>query len=163
METKVCRKCGQEKPVSEFIPDTRYRSGYQTYCRKCVNEYQKMRRLGKSEKKVCRMCGRELPISAFPKDKGYKSGRSNQCRDCYNKQHKEALEKQRELGFCLSAKKRQERQAIADFDRLLGGFKVSILNYAKNREYKYTVASTKGDFFQTNSKEEFINFLKERV
>lgn len=147
METKVCRKCGQEKPVSEFIPDGRYRCGYQTYCRKCTNEYQKMRRLGKSEKKVCRMCGRELPISAFPKDKGYKSGRSNQCRDCQNKQHREAL----------------ERQAIADFEQKLGGFKVSILNYAEKGEYKYTVASTKGDFFQTNSKEEFINFLKERA
>lgn len=150
METKVCRKCGQEKPVSEFIPDGRYRSGYQTYCRKCTNEYKKMRRLGKSEKKVCRMCGRELPISAFPKDKGYKSGRSNQCRDCYNKQHCEALE-------------RKERQALADFEQKLGGFKVSILNYAKNGEYKYTVASTKGDFFQSNSKEEFISFLKERA
>lgn len=103
METKFCKKCGKEKPVSEFIPDGRYRCGYQTYCRKCVSEYQKQRRQGK------------------------------------------------------------ERQATADFDRLLGGFKVSILNYAKNREYKYTVASTKGGFFQTNSKEEFINFIKERA
>lgn len=128
METKVCRKCGQEKPVSEFIPDGRYRCGYQTCCRKCTNEYQKMRRLGK-------------------KDKGYKSGRSNQCRDCQNKQHREAL----------------ERPAMADFEQKLGGFKVSILNYAEKGEYKYTVASTKGDFFQTNSKEEFINFLKERA
>ena len=111
METKVCRKCGQEKPVSEFIPDGRYRSGYQTYCRKCVNEYHKMRR----------------------------------------------------LGFCLTDKERKERQAIADFEQKLGGFKVSILNYAKNGEYKYTVASTKGGFFQTNSKEEFIQFIKERA
>ena len=146
METKVCRKCGQEKPVSEFIPDGRYRCGYQTYCRKCTNEYQKMRRLGKSEKKVCRMCGR-----------------SNQCRDCQNKQHREALERRKENGFCLSEKERKERQAIADFEQKLGGFKVSILNYAEKGEYKYTVASTKGDFFQTNSKEEFINFLKERA
>lgn len=113
METKFCKKCGQEKPVSEFIPDGRYRSGYQTYCRKCTNEYQKMRRLGN--------------------------------------------------GFCLSEKERKERQAIVGFEQKLGGFKVSILNYAKNGEYKYTVASTKGDFFQTNSKEEFINFLKERA
>lgn len=133
METKVCRKCGQEKPVSEFIPDGRYRCGYQTYCRKCLSEYQKMRRLGKNEKKVCRTCGRE------------------------------ALERRKENGFCLSEKERKERQAIADFDRLLGGFKVSILNYAKNGEYKYTVASTKGGFFQTNSKEEFIEFIKERA
>ena len=116
METKFCRKCGQEKPVSEFIPDTRYRSGYQTY-----------------------------------------------CRDCYNKQHREALEKRKELGFCLSDKERKERQAIADFEQKLGGFKVSILNYAEKGEYKYTVASTKGDFFQTNSKDKFINFIKERV
>lgn len=163
METKVCRKCGQEKPVSEFIPDERYRCGYQTYCRECTNEYQKMRRLGKSEKKVCRTCGRELPISAFPKDKGYKSGRSNQCRDCYNKQHCEALERRKENGLCLTDKERKERQAIVGFEQKLGGFKVSILNYAKNGEYKYTVASTKGDFFQTNSKEEFINFIKERA
>lgn len=132
-------------------------------CRKCTNEYQKMRRLGKSENKVCRTCGRELPISAFPKDKGYKSGRSNQCRDCQNKQHREALERRKENGFCLSEKERKERQAIADFEQKLGGFKVSILNYAEKGEYKYTVASTKGDFFQTNSKEEFINFLKERA
>lgn len=163
METKFCKKCGKEKPVCEFIPDGRYRSGYQTHCRKCVSEYQKLRRQGKETKHICRTCGRELPISAFPKDNGYKSGRSTQCRDCYNKQHKEAQEKRKELGFCLSDKERKERQATADFDRLLGGVKVSILNHAKRGETKYTVASTKGGFFQTNSKEEFIKFIKERV
>lgn len=116
METKVCRKFGQEKPVSEFIPDGRYRSGYQTY-----------------------------------------------CRDCHNEQHRAALERRKEAGFGLTAQEREERKAAEKFEEMFGGFQVSILNHAKRGETKYTVASTKGGFFQTNSKEEFVNFIKERA
>ena len=34
-ETKGCRACGEEKPVSEFYPKSSAKDGLQTYCREC--------------------------------------------------------------------------------------------------------------------------------
>lgn len=35
-KTKVCRRCGQEKPASEFNIDTDSSDGLQGECRKCL-------------------------------------------------------------------------------------------------------------------------------
>jgi len=40
-DVKRCTKCGETKPVSEFIADSRYRLGYMSHCRECG---RKMRR-----------------------------------------------------------------------------------------------------------------------
>lgn len=41
METKLCKKCGKELPVSEFGICKRYADGLQPYCRECTNEYSR--------------------------------------------------------------------------------------------------------------------------
>lgn len=38
METKVCSRCGQEKPLEEFIKNAKIKSGYGSKCKKCHNE-----------------------------------------------------------------------------------------------------------------------------
>ena len=37
--TKVCKKCGQEKPIKEFYRDKTTKDGYQAWCRDCRKQY----------------------------------------------------------------------------------------------------------------------------
>lgn len=43
-ESKVCRKCGTEKPLSEFCKNHRYKDGHQNVCKACCNEMTKQAR-----------------------------------------------------------------------------------------------------------------------
>lgn len=43
METKICRLCGEEKPISDFPKHNQYLDGYDTRCKCCVNAYHKVR------------------------------------------------------------------------------------------------------------------------
>lgn len=42
METKVCNKCGKEKPISEFSRNSRKKDGLQTACKECMAEYNRL-------------------------------------------------------------------------------------------------------------------------
>ncbi len=35
METKICSKCREEKPLEEFYKNENRSTGYATYCKKC--------------------------------------------------------------------------------------------------------------------------------
>jgi hypothetical protein len=37
METKICRICGEEKPIAHFPVNSQYNDGYDTRCRSCKN------------------------------------------------------------------------------------------------------------------------------
>lgn len=37
MKTKICRKCGQEKPLEDFMKNNKLRSGRGSYCKACHN------------------------------------------------------------------------------------------------------------------------------
>lgn len=39
METKVCRICGEGKPIEEFGRNSQYHDGRDTRCKKCRNAY----------------------------------------------------------------------------------------------------------------------------
>ena len=41
MSTKVCAKCGEEKPTSEYGKHPRNKDGLQSYCKACSNEHTK--------------------------------------------------------------------------------------------------------------------------
>lgn len=38
--TRMCRKCGQEKPLSEFVKNKRCALGHEYTCKQCRREYQ---------------------------------------------------------------------------------------------------------------------------
>ena len=38
METKICRICGEEKPITDFALNHLYKDGYDTRCKCCKNE-----------------------------------------------------------------------------------------------------------------------------
>ena len=52
METKICKKCGQEKPITEFQKHKGYKDGYHTCCKECRNLYYKShyRAVGKEDR-----------------------------------------------------------------------------------------------------------------
>ena len=53
METKVCKHCGRELPLSDFYANSKAKDGHATYCKECSNaisvEYTRKRRLRKKE------------------------------------------------------------------------------------------------------------------
>lgn len=42
METKVCKKCGRELPVSEFYKSNKSSDGLQWWCKDCLKQSSKM-------------------------------------------------------------------------------------------------------------------------
>ena len=48
METKLCKHCGRELPVSDFYTNSKAKDGLATYCKECSNalsvEYTRKRR-----------------------------------------------------------------------------------------------------------------------
>lgn len=51
METKVCKKCGRELPISDFYTNSKAKDALATYCKECSNvlsvEYARKRRARK--------------------------------------------------------------------------------------------------------------------
>ena len=41
METKICRICGEEKPITDFAKNNRYKDGYDTRCKCCKNDRER--------------------------------------------------------------------------------------------------------------------------
>lgn len=93
---KLCSKCMEVKPFSEFTPDKRSKDGYFYMCRACRNAYHAWR---KSEEyspakkeveiipipKVCTKCGETKNISDFEVDKDTKDGHGSRCKACVSK------------------------------------------------------------------------------
>ncbi len=46
MQTKVCRKCGKELPVSEFYANKANKDGYHSYCKECAAAANNQRKSG---------------------------------------------------------------------------------------------------------------------
>ena len=44
MDTKICIKCGLEKPLGEFYSDKRLKCGKASSCKSCVIKYQNKRK-----------------------------------------------------------------------------------------------------------------------
>ena len=42
-ETKVCKKCGRELPITEFALNKNLKDGHVGRCKDCVNAYQRQR------------------------------------------------------------------------------------------------------------------------
>lgn len=48
IETRICNKCNQEKPVTEFAKRNSRKRAYQYACKKCNSEYRKTHLEGKT-------------------------------------------------------------------------------------------------------------------
>lgn len=94
METKVCRKCGIEKEVTDFLK--RETGVLRNECKECHNEYQRIRYLEKvgkhkrtvraekreADPKRCVKCGEVKPLSEFTIHNREKGQHRNFCHEC---------------------------------------------------------------------------------
>jgi len=116
METKVCRKCNIDLPLSEYHKP---RNGlyYSSKCKECrkeeyretkgaeAAERKKLKKVMLEEKglKECNVCKLELPLSNYIKSKDGYYGSS--CNNCYNeKQRERRLKKKIENGYVAKPK-----------------------------------------------------------
>lgn len=92
--TKVCTKCKQTKPTSEFYWKNRTRGIRQARCISCysrskgIEEYRAQ--LLQQGLKPCSQCGEIKPLSEFYKQRQYYSGR---CKNCMQDARKEYTQK----------------------------------------------------------------------
>lgn len=96
----TCTKCGQSKPEGEFYPSSRYKSGYNTWCKECClaanREYHqsgrrvrnRWRKYGLSDEEfsslgdVCAICGVDVPKLDIDHDHSTGRVRGLLCRPC---------------------------------------------------------------------------------
>jgi hypothetical protein len=93
MESKVCHKCKNSKPLVEFWLHKKSKDGYNWNCKKCEGQ-NKLDRLEKQEenkileeqqKKVCAECNEAKTFTSFYKDDKGKNGLKSKCKDCIHK------------------------------------------------------------------------------
>lgn len=106
METKICRRCGIEKNVSEFYKKDSNTDGYRSYCKLCDHELNAQQRylkncqnaeyikqkeleklneeLLKDNKKKCSICHEIKSLEDFYYRKDNNKYR-NECKVCFNK------------------------------------------------------------------------------
>lgn len=80
---RVCKKCGEEKPIEEFLKKSGGGDPYQHRCKKCRNAGRLV--YIETGMRICRKCGEEKLVEDFVKRKNCRQGRSSTCKVCSNK------------------------------------------------------------------------------
>ena len=90
-QTKICKKCDAEKPMSEFYKSEKAKDGHHQWCKTCFKEYNKEKRLARTTtKKLCSGCGIDKPTSEFYKNKSKKDGLQFECKECKDSRTRKA-------------------------------------------------------------------------
>lgn len=83
-----CSKCGSDKPVEGFSKRASSRTGFQAWCRSCMNAHSRKRAASLSipkdneRSKICTSCGKEKPGRLFYGRRVSSDGLSNICKSC---------------------------------------------------------------------------------
>ena len=91
---KICKKCGRELDITDFVKNKNCKDGYEGTCKFCKNQIRQERYLSLYKKipstatKVCKRCGAELPYARFQVDLKAKDGYRNVCKECDGKRIK---------------------------------------------------------------------------
>lgn len=104
METKTCKKCGEEKPIEKFIKQKKNGNNYtNNQCSSCQYKIWKSNKLnninpkdiyvfaqntGEVLLKICSVCKSEKKPSEFSKDKRNKFGLGSECLNCGNARYR---------------------------------------------------------------------------
>lgn len=75
MNTKICKKCGKELPISEYQKHSGFKDGYHSKCKRCLSSKET------PETIRCQSCGEVKPYFEFTKGKN-STGRSTFCKKC---------------------------------------------------------------------------------
>lgn len=89
METKICKNCGKELPITEFYQVSSMKDGRDNTCKNC-------RRVMKGRARTpdilhCPVCGRDLPYYRFIIARKSKTGRMWCCEECFNNRPQKSL------------------------------------------------------------------------
>jgi hypothetical protein len=93
IDTKVCSRCHEEKPKTEFGIRSDRKSGIQSCCKDCEhkrkypNSERRIKQICKDGFKICPHCGKEKSLDEFHKRNDRKHGFTAWCRECDNKKH----------------------------------------------------------------------------
>lgn len=101
---RLCKTCGEEKPIENFPKNKKGKDGYESTCKSC-KKIKVKERLDNNikdcpEEKICNTCKKLLPIENYSVNNNLKFGRSNRCKDCdrlvwtvYKSENKERINK----------------------------------------------------------------------
>jgi hypothetical protein len=107
MESKFCRDCGEERPLTDFTRNRNSRDGFAFYCRNHARKrHQTSRdrpagaptrrharhRVIPDGHKWCPDCGQVLPFDAFGRNAASQTGRTSYCKPCHNARGRRAKE-----------------------------------------------------------------------
>lgn len=86
METKVCKRDGAVKPVTEFWKSKTTRDGLQSWCKECMTEYKRenkrARQIYLGGVKLCKKCREIKPKTEFNACHAHKDGLQSYCKKC---------------------------------------------------------------------------------
>jgi len=114
IRTKICARCGEEKPVEEFYFDRRHNNRYRSFCKACMRQsvrdrYIKLHGLRRSKRtaekdgwRVCYTCNTEKPVEEFYIDRRDNAYRRI-CKACDSEYHRRRYAAMKEQG-CSAAK-----------------------------------------------------------
>ena len=91
IQTKECRTCGIEKPLTDFYKEPNCPLGVKAHCKDCLND-KKFERLGRERifrkkrgneyERECIICGVTKPLDAFSSNSECYMGKEYRCKDC---------------------------------------------------------------------------------
>ena len=80
-QTKICKRCGQIKPVSQFKPNRKWDDGLSKWCIECIGK-NKENVATPTKTKVCYRCREEKPVSEFHLNAKSADGLHTYCKPC---------------------------------------------------------------------------------
>jgi len=110
METKICKKCGVAKPVSNFGKSSNqlrangeWKQYYHTTCKQCTNKGRV--RFDNVDPKVCNKCGVSKPLSEY----AYEPSRDRYRGDCKQCKYKQRLKHRAENPEIIERERERNR------------------------------------------------------
>ncbi len=88
---KICARCKERKPLTEFRQTGDTKDGYGVWCKNCHSEYEKEWRERRLEQGLCLICGRP----------NVDAGRRRECPVCRDRE-KKLREKRLKEGLCVT-------------------------------------------------------------
>ena len=95
IQSKVCIKCNQIKPLTEYTKNKSTSDGLESYCKSCKSIINKQYRennrqinankiYNENDVKQCSKCKQQKSYTEFNKCISTKSGLVSYCKDCYH-------------------------------------------------------------------------------
>jgi hypothetical protein len=91
MNEKRCSICKEVKPLTEFSQHKSYTGGFNSRCKKCVNERSIPIPVIQLNEKRCSKCNELKPITEFPPHPRFKGGFNPQCNRCLSEESSKRL------------------------------------------------------------------------